>query len=419
MSDVVIVGAGAAGIGAALELRARGIDCIVLEASDRVGGRAYTDTTSLPAPWDHGCHWLHCADENPLVPWADETGAQYLKTRSSNAEEFLWTAGVTHSEAEVAAYYRALSSVFDAIDTAGAQGEDVAVTDVMPDIGTWTPNAMCMLGLLAGDDADYISAQSYADYGDTGQDWPVRSGYGRILAQMADALPVQMGTAVLGIDQSESGARVETAQGTIDAKGVIVTASTNVLASGAIRFGPGPAADLLPLIADVPCGAYEKVAIAFKRMPSALAGKRHGMITLEGDASLNFQIIDEEVPMVIVHMAGNLVRNLRGRGSEAMEAYVLERFSTALGPSLRDEIEAIAVTDWLNNPWVRGSYSHAKPGTAPGRHKMIAADTGRVAFAGEAFSLRWQATAHGAYQSGRDVAARLAGHLGVGLAPSA
>lgn len=418
MSEVVIVGAGAAGIGAALELQAQGIECVILEASDRVGGRAYTDTTSLPAPWDQGCHWLHCANENPLVPWADKTGAQYRTTSTAEAEEFLWTSGVTHSGAEIAAYYRALSSASDALERAGKQGQDVPLTDVLPEIGAWMPNALCMFGLLAGDDAKYVSAQSYADYGDTGQDWPVRSGYGRILAQMADALSVQTDMPVLGVEQWADGARVETSQGMIEAQGVIVTASTNVLASGAIRFGPGPAADLLPLIADVPCGAYEKVAIAFKRMPSALAGKRHGMITLKGEMSLNFQIIDEAVPMVIVHMAGDLVRELRGQGDAALEAYVLDRFSHALGASVGEEITGVAVTDWLNNPWVRGSYSHAKPGTAPGRYKMIAADTGRVAFAGEAFSLRWQATAHGAYQSGRDAAARLAGHLGAGLVKS-
>jgi monoamine oxidase len=57
---------------------------------------------------------------------------------------------------------------------------------------------------------------------------------------------------------------------------------------------------------------------------------------------------------------------------------------------------------------VRGGYSYARPGTAPRRHALIAADTGNVAFAGEALSRRWQATAHGASQSGRDVAARIA-----------
>ena len=79
MSDpaAVIVGAGAAGIGAGLELTARGIPFVILEAQNRVGGRAFTDRTSMPVAWDQGCHWLHCADKNPLVQWADRLGADY------------------------------------------------------------------------------------------------------------------------------------------------------------------------------------------------------------------------------------------------------------------------------------------------------------------------------------------------------
>jgi monoamine oxidase len=73
--DVVIVGAGAAGVGAGMELTKRGVPFVILEASDRVGGRAHTDKTSLPYAWDKGCHWLHCADVNPLVAEADRVGA--------------------------------------------------------------------------------------------------------------------------------------------------------------------------------------------------------------------------------------------------------------------------------------------------------------------------------------------------------
>ena len=78
---VVIIGAGAAGVGAGLELQAKGIPFIIVEAQDRIGGRAFTDKTSLGLTWDQGCHWMHCADVNPLVAWADRLGATYLKDR--------------------------------------------------------------------------------------------------------------------------------------------------------------------------------------------------------------------------------------------------------------------------------------------------------------------------------------------------
>ena len=64
--DVAVVGAGAAGIAAARTLRDAGLGCVVLEASGRLGGRAWTDTASLGAPFDQGASWLHDAENNPL-----------------------------------------------------------------------------------------------------------------------------------------------------------------------------------------------------------------------------------------------------------------------------------------------------------------------------------------------------------------
>ena len=62
--DVVIIGAGAAGIAAARRLAASHLSAIVLEATARVGGRAWTCEVAGMRP-DLGCGWLHSADRNP------------------------------------------------------------------------------------------------------------------------------------------------------------------------------------------------------------------------------------------------------------------------------------------------------------------------------------------------------------------
>jgi monoamine oxidase len=54
--EVVIVGAGATGIGAGLALLRLGVPFVILEAKDRTGGRAYSESSSLGHLWDHGCH---------------------------------------------------------------------------------------------------------------------------------------------------------------------------------------------------------------------------------------------------------------------------------------------------------------------------------------------------------------------------
>ncbi len=81
MVDVVIIGAGAAGIGAGLGLAQLGISHVILESKQRVGGRAYSETSSLGHLWDHGCHWLHSADVNVLRQMADKVGHGYRSER--------------------------------------------------------------------------------------------------------------------------------------------------------------------------------------------------------------------------------------------------------------------------------------------------------------------------------------------------
>src|ERR1700754_291696 len=66
--DVAIVGSGPAGLSAARTLAAAGKTFVILEADDRKGGRAHTDTTTFPGvPFDRGCAWIHSADRNPML----------------------------------------------------------------------------------------------------------------------------------------------------------------------------------------------------------------------------------------------------------------------------------------------------------------------------------------------------------------
>ena len=72
--DVAIIGAGAAGLGAANALKNSGLSVLVLEARDRVGGRAHTIMASPDVTFDVGCGWLHSADQNSFVKIAEASG---------------------------------------------------------------------------------------------------------------------------------------------------------------------------------------------------------------------------------------------------------------------------------------------------------------------------------------------------------
>ena len=88
--DVAIIGAGAAGLGAANALKNSGLSVLVLEARDRVGGRAHTIMASPDVTFDVGCGWLHSADQNSFVKIAEELNFEINKITAALARARLW-----------------------------------------------------------------------------------------------------------------------------------------------------------------------------------------------------------------------------------------------------------------------------------------------------------------------------------------
>src|SRR5215213_3998107 len=85
--DVAIVGAGAAGLGAAHALKDSGLSVLILEARNRIGGRAHTLNLENGIVFDEGCGWLHAADKNSFVGIAEQLGFELCKKRASWEDE--------------------------------------------------------------------------------------------------------------------------------------------------------------------------------------------------------------------------------------------------------------------------------------------------------------------------------------------
>ena len=136
--DVVIIGAGSAGLAAAHALLERGLTVTVLEAANRIGGRAWTESDTFGVPFDHGCSWITSAGVNPYKPTAEAHGFELLN--HSDADEALFAGEHEASTFQWGQYGRAWDAVQSALGEAAADGLDVAastVTPSMPFVGSW------------------------------------------------------------------------------------------------------------------------------------------------------------------------------------------------------------------------------------------------------------------------------------------
>ena len=404
---IIIIGAGAAGIGAGLRLKALGVPFIILEANDRIGGRAYTDNTSLSSKWDKGCSWFHCADINPLVDWADKLGTLYdKKDRSENA--LYWSESHWLDPTESTSVNLNISKRFQEIYVAAELGHDVSISNIPINNSFEAAVSEELVKLMCSEETHFTSAVGYGDYNDTGVNWMVTSGYGDLISRMAADAPIRINTKVSEISYQKGGVRVETSSGQLDARAVIVTTSTNVLRSGQISLPAGPAQEILELVEDVPCGTYEKIAIEFEQYPFNPANNEAVWIQSYSDSNpIYFQISPQKKPMLIAHVAGEQARELVQTGSQGMADFAIQKLTSVFGSKINKTICGTATTSWQADPLIQGGYSYARIGAGHNRQKMIELDTGEIVFAGEAFSLPWYGTAHGAYQSGKDVASQL------------
>ena len=241
--DVVVIGAGLAGLGAATALREAGRAAVVLEASARIGGRALT---TYPAElggvwWDVGAVWLHNAETNPLVPIARAAGDALLRSDELRVERTF--VGTREATAEEYADYAGAWQRFEdrAADILRTR-DDVPLAEVarsMPDdrwavtVETWEGPIICVA------DADEFSARDWLRNVLSGSNLVPAGGIGAFVARrLGEGLDIRLSTPVTRIAWDGDGVAVETARGTITARSAIVTVSTGVLGAGAIVFDP-------------------------------------------------------------------------------------------------------------------------------------------------------------------------------------
>jgi len=416
-ADVLVIGAGIAGLRAAEVLVATGRRVIVLEARDRLGGRIYTDR-SWGVPVELGASWIHGVENNPIAALAAAKG---IPTQATDYESIMY--GADGQRLGDGALDDIEEQVADLVE-AGREGSPdtdeplrtafdraIAAADLDP-----SERLNVEMGITASIEHEYatdtvnLSATNFDDgAAEGGGDALLPEGYDQVVAAVANGLDVRLGHVVTSIDTSGDRAVVVTAQGNFQAGAVVVTVPLGVLKAGTIEFLPALPEPKSRAIAKLGMGTLSKTCLRFESQfwPDAAE-----LIDIVPSVSRRGQWVESlsltglvDVPALMMFNAGEFARAV-----EAMtDPEVIASASSALKPAFPEFSAPTGLlrSAWSVDPFSLGSYSFIGVGASLADRDALAEPDGRRVFAGEACSRDHAATVHGAYASGEAAAKAL------------
>jgi monoamine oxidase len=416
-ADIVVIGAGAAGIAAARRIQSANRKVIVVEADSRLGGRCWTDSAAFDVPFDRGARWLHNPETNPMVKLARNAGldisaaplGQRIRIGQRNAR-----AGETEE------FLAALVRANRAIDDASRGKADVACVSVLPkDLGDWAGTAEFMLGANGtGKDLRDVSVVDKAHAQDRNAAIGCRQGLGALVAKLGEQVPVALSTPANQIGWNNRDVAVETPAGRITARAVIVTVSSNVLAAGNIKFTPDLPKRQLDAAAKLSLGSYDRIALQLPGNPLGLA---RDDALVEQSNSTRTALLSANIagsPLCLIDVGGSFGRDLSSQGEKAMVAFALEWLTKLFGSDIAASVQKSSVTRWNASPLTLGAMSVAAPG-GQGSRKILTEPTGNLFLAGEATHETLWGTVDGAWESGERAAEAALRKIGALTDPSA
>ncbi len=413
-ADVAVVGAGVAGLACAAALREAGRTCILLEASSRIGGRAWTTHPAAlhGAAFDHGASWLHAAERNPLAPIARAAGETLLDSDAAWSRRII-VDGRPATAAELAAYDRADERYEHLVRQAAAGATDCSMAEAVAAMqdNPWLASIETFEAtLVAAADARALSVRDAVANSLSGSNLNVGGGLGAFVARRL-AQPAWLDTPVRRIAWDGGGVTLETARGGVRARACVVTVAIGVLrARDAIAFDPPLPDSHRAALEALPMGVLTKIALAAEapdRLGLPAQCSLHARVAARHAPAMSFVAWPLGAAHLVGFVGGSAARALAAEGgSAAIEAFARQQLRAMLGGDAAARLGAAIVADWSADPWQRGAYAYAVPGHADARAALAAPLAGgALRFAGEAVAADGLAgTVGGAFVSGRQAA---------------
>lgn len=422
-ADVLVIGAGMAGIGAARMLADAGQTVIVLEARDRTGGRVWSNRAWPGLALDMGASWIHGSRGNPLTELAAQLGIKTLPTDYDAAVVYAPDGQPLADRAldKIDKRFEQLIARVEAVDEGYEKGWSLrqAFTHVIPHLHLSQEELRELeYAVLSAIQNEYAaSAEELSigfwdddvDFG--GEDVVFPGGAGQMIDGLARGLDVRLNTPVQEIAYGAAGVTVTTPHGAYRAARALVTLPLGVLKRGVVQFSPALPPRKQQAIERLGMGLLNKLYLRFPQVFWEAAP--HVLACLTGQDNVALEFFNMAVyggePVLLLFTSSGYARALEAQPDEAVVQVAMDALRTVYGAGIPAP-EAWLRTRWHADPFAYGSYSYLAPGSSGDDRDALAQSVdGVLFFAGEATSRGQAATMHGALLTGRRAAKEMLG----------
>ncbi len=413
--EVVVIGAGIAGITVARELQSLGFGVTILEGQDRIGGRIQTDR-SLGMPVELGASRVRGEKGNPLTDHIKNAGIEFSRVDWASITGRTETGKLMDEKKLSKAKPDLFRMLAKAFIRNFAKDEDSSIADVIAReraLRKWTKEEELILDFSLGSGeiangspfahASWKMVREFQEFG--GFDQYVTNGYDALPAYLADGLDIRLNQQVQTIDYTTSPVKITTQNSTLEANYVVVTASLGVLKSNSIQFLPQLPWRKQRAIERMGMGTINKLAMRFPKSfwPTDKAAIAHGTKKFgKFPVFLNLDVYNDDEHPVLMALMGETYKNaLEGVKEEdaVREAYqVLQGMYGSDIPAPTGVVRS----QWQSNPFIRGAFSYNKLGAeGSDREDLAESLESRLFFAGEATHRERYGSVSGAFLSGK------------------